>query len=41
MDQKYIVTVTEKRTREVVVDAKSTEDAKRRGMEKLGLDPAK
>lgn len=34
---KYIVRVTEKRVREVVVDASAPAEAKRRGLEKIGI----
>ena len=41
MTEKYIVQVTEKKTREVVVDAQNAEEAKRRGMEALGVQAGK
>jgi hypothetical protein len=41
MEEKFIVRVTEKKTREVVVSAKNAEEAKRRGVEALGIAPAK
>ena len=41
MEEKFIVRVTEKKTREVVVSAKDAEEAKRRGAEALGLPSAK
>jgi len=37
MEQKYIVRVTEHKTREVVVSAKDAEEAKRLGTEALGV----
>lgn len=36
MEEKFIVRVTEKKTREVVVSASSPEEARRRGIEALG-----
>jgi len=41
MEEKFIVRVTEKKTREVVVSAKDAEEAKRRGVEALGIESAK
>ena len=41
MEEKFIVRVTEKKTREVVVSAKNAEEAKRRGVEALGITSAK
>ena len=35
MEQQYIVTVTQKKTCEVVVSAPNPEEAKRRGIEKV------
>jgi hypothetical protein len=37
MEEKFIVRVIEKKTREVVVCAKDAAEAKRRGVEALGL----
>lgn len=37
MEEKFIVRVTEKKTREVVVSAKDAEEAARRGAEALGV----